>query len=254
MGSGAGRSRTPTSRSRLRRSSALAAGDAVHITITVGNSGPSDAIDATVAATFTNNISNLRILDDGLYSCQFTSQVLSCTLATHAVDQNVVIRLSGELATSSTDIFVGPVTVDSAVSSAASTSSILVTVVPAESTTTTTTTSATTTTVAGSNTTVPTTTIPATTIVVIVPTTVPPAADGGSIPATGSDSGNILRASIIALLAGIAAVVIALRRPDLVAALRPSSWGSGPPAELPIRHVKSNGVSTVIEEPTRRKD
>jgi len=188
-------------------------------------------------------------VNDGLYTCAIASQVLSCTLASHPVGQNVAITLSGALTSSSTDIFVGPVTADSALSDAATTSSILVTVLPPTTTTTTTVPETTTTVV--DTTTIPTTTIPATTIVVIVPTTVAPAA-GGAIPATGSDNGNVIRASLIALLAGIAAVVIARRRPDLVAALRPSSWGSGPPAELPMRHVKSNGVSTVIEEPTRR--
>jgi LPXTG-motif cell wall-anchored protein len=220
-------------------SSALAAGDPVDIAITVGNTGPSAAADATVTATFSASITDLAIVDDGLYTCLINSKTLSCTLASHPVGTNVVIKLSGALTGTSTDVFVGPVIVDSASGDAATTSSILVTVVPPTSTTVVTTTTQAPTTTASTTTTVAPT----------VATTAP--ASGGAIPATGADNSNVIRASIIALLAGLAAVILARRRPQLAAALRPAGWFAGRQAELPTRRVTSNGVSTVIEEPTR---
>jgi hypothetical protein len=212
---------TTTDATATGPASAPAAGDPVDITITVGNDGPSDATDATVQATFTTNVDNLVVVDDGPYGCQINDRVLSCTLASHPVGTTVVIKLSGALTGSSTEIFEGPVTVDSARSEPTTTAEIVVTVVPPETTTTTDTTT--------------TTAAPAAT------TTVPAS---GAIPATGADSSNVIRVSIIALLLGLATVIAARRRPDLIPALlMPKAR-----AELPARTISSNGVSSVIEE------
>jgi uncharacterized repeat protein (TIGR01451 family) len=208
-----------------------APGDPVDVSITVANNGPSDARNATVTATFTSNVGGLAVLDSGAYTCQIDAQVLTCTTASHPAGDTVVIRLGGALTGTSTDIFLGDVVVDSDDGEAVSATGVVV-VIPAETTTTLATT---------------TTLTPATTA----------AAPATPVAATGTNSDVVLRVSLIALFAGIAATIIARRKPELAAAaLHRVGISRGPASDTaqPVRRVNANGVSTVIEEPPRSTD
>lgn len=236
--------------------SALAADDAVTTTITIDNAGPSNATNVAMTATFTSAITELTVVDSGIYTCSLTAAVLTCTVASHPADATASIVVSGILtstATGTAEIVTVGVLSDTTDPLPTNNSTRATVTITDDSTATTSTTIAdSTTTTAATTTTIETTTTAATTTVAaVVPTTAAPAS-GAPLPATGSDSNNVVRASIIVLLAGLAAVLIARRRPDLVASLRPANWGGSAPAALPTRRVSSNGVSTVIEEPVRR--